>query len=142
MEILLPIFLLLGLVFFAGMWIGVCILLARLGGWRRLAQRYPAQQQANGKRFRMQSAKVGPVSYNGCLNFCAAQQGLQISVIFIFKPGHPPVFIPWDEIRVKSVHRFLWIRWVLLEVGVPRIVTMQVRTYVVQQYLPIDQAGV
>jgi hypothetical protein len=27
--------------------------------------------------------------------------GLHLAVLFIFRPGHPPLFIPWSEVSVR-----------------------------------------
>jgi hypothetical protein len=37
-----------------------------------------------------------------CLNFGSDETGLYLSVFPIFRPGHPPLLIPWSEITVVS----------------------------------------
>jgi hypothetical protein len=61
---LIPVFVLL---FFGGMWTLIPWLLSRVGGWSRLAERFPAPAQPDGKRFRSQSGRLGLVNYNHCL---------------------------------------------------------------------------
>lgn len=37
--------------------------------------------------------------YGGCLNLAVTARGLQLSLLFIFRVGHPPLLIPWEEIK-------------------------------------------
>jgi hypothetical protein len=86
---------------FVGFWMGVCWLLALVAGWRGLASRYrvdtepkPATQTTSGM--------VGLVSYNGVLQVGASNAGLDLRVMVLFRAGHPPLRIPWTDIRVES----------------------------------------
>jgi hypothetical protein len=86
---------------FVGFWMGVCSLLALVAGWRGLASRYrvhtdpkPATQTTSGM--------VGLVSYNGVLQVGASNAGLDLRVMVLFRAGHPPLRIPWTDIRVES----------------------------------------
>ena len=38
------------------------------------------------------------VAYRGALNFGVDVYGLFVSIVPIFRIGHPPLFIPWSEI--------------------------------------------
>jgi hypothetical protein len=53
---LIPVFV---LIFFGGMWTLIPWLLSRIGGWSRLAERFPAPEEPEGRRFRSQSARIG-----------------------------------------------------------------------------------
>ena len=55
--------------------------------------------------------------YGSCLNVGADPAGVKISVLFPFRPGHPPLLIPWSEISVASRRKFLFIRRVKLLLG-------------------------
>lgn len=35
------------------------------------------------------------------------KEGLGISVLFLFRPFHPPLFIPWDQINIGERSRLL-----------------------------------
>jgi hypothetical protein len=88
---------------FAGLWIGVCSLLGRAGGWIRLAEAYGALGlDFHGQRLRFCSGAFNRVSYNGVLSFEAGPQGLAVSVFLPFRAGHPPFSVPWSDIRFES----------------------------------------
>jgi len=54
------------------------------------------------------------VNYNGLLALGADSQGMHVSVFFLFRVGHPPLFIPWSDISATSM-RSWWFRMVRLE---------------------------
>jgi hypothetical protein len=111
--------------YFIGLWCAICLLLSVIGGWRRLAQRFPARSQPSGTRYGMQRARVGPVRYGGCLTIYSSQEGLFISIWLPFRLGHPPLFISRAEIHNPKARRFLWMELVDFDIGSPRIATMQ-----------------
>lgn len=110
---------------FVGVWSTVCLMLSRMGGWRRLAESFPVRNEPLGRCFFMQSGKVGPVSYGGCLTIHSSPKGLRLSVWLPFRLGHPPLFIPWDAIRNPKIRRFLWAENVVFDVGARDVVTLQ-----------------
>ena len=92
---------------FPVIWIAVCIFLSRLSGWHQLAQKYPRIDFVSGEKWRFRSAKLRhSVGYNGCVNFVANREGLGISIFFIFRVGHPPLFIRWTDITVSREKQF------------------------------------
>lgn len=102
--------------FFVGMWCAVCLVLSTMGGWRRLAESFPAKGRPSGKRFFMQAGKVGQVNYGSCLTIHSSADGLHLSVWLPFRLGHPPLFIPWSAIRNPTTQRFLWMESVEFDV--------------------------
>ena len=81
-------------------WVGVTAVIARLAGWARLADRFRADRiPHDGKRFSGQFMTVGWWDYNGCVIFLVAETGLFVSVWPILF-GHPPLLIPWNQIRI------------------------------------------
>ena len=89
-----------------GIWLGVNFLLAFLSGWFSLAREYRASESFEGKKWYLQSGDLGwfwPFgSMRGVLNIGANRAGLYLSVLFPFRPGKPPLFIPWTDISVKT----------------------------------------
>ncbi len=85
------------------LWLGICALLARAGGWSTLAGPYRAKYPVVGERFRFVSASMGserlPVHYRGCLFIVVNRHGLHISVLFPFRFRSPPLFIPWSAVE-------------------------------------------
>jgi len=111
---------------FPFLWIGVCYLLSRLAGWSRLAGRFAARTPPDGIRFWIESGKVGWVSYNNCLTIHAGPDGLHLATWLPFRFGHPPLLIPWRELRNVG-SRKIWLlgEWLKLEVGSPSIATLE-----------------
>jgi hypothetical protein len=93
--------------FLAGLWLGVLHLLSALGGWRALASRYAAGAMPAGERFAFRSAHLGGVSYGACLRITAGPGGLGLAVLPPFRPGHPPLVVPWPDVRAESERVFL-----------------------------------
>jgi hypothetical protein len=95
---------------FVVMWCAVCVLIGQMGGWQALAERYGAAGRETGEtRWAMQSGQMRMgTRYNGVLNIGADVRGLSLAVIFLFRPGHPPLFIPWEAIEIREKPGFFW----------------------------------
>ena len=89
-------------VIFGGMWVAVCFMLARLGGWAELANHYGKGTVYGGSEFRFCSGSFRWVAYNNCLNFAVGSGGLGISVMFLFQLGHPTLSTPWSDISMSN----------------------------------------
>lgn len=89
-------------VFFVSFWVAISFLISALGGWMRLASYYPYTGQVIDRKLNLQSGGLRRFSgYNNCLTIGASKEGLYIAVLFLFRPGHHPIFIPWSEIKVQ-----------------------------------------
>ena len=88
-------------VFFGFVWLFVLNLLSSIGGWRSLAQSYATGVSAQGQTFSFRSARLGSVNYGSCLRFVSGPAGLAIAVLFAFRPGHRPLFVPWSDVSVR-----------------------------------------
>ncbi len=89
-------------IFFGMIWSFVIFIIANVGGWRRLAQRYRAKRPFNGKKLRFQSARFNWASYSGVLEVGADHEGLHLQPFFPYRPFHPALFIPWYDIQVEE----------------------------------------
>jgi hypothetical protein len=90
-------------VVFPIIWIAICIILSRMSGWHNLAEKYPRIDFVSGENWRFRSAKLRySVGYNSCVNFVANREGLGISIFFVFRVGHPPLFIRWTDIEISK----------------------------------------
>jgi hypothetical protein len=107
------------LLLFPLFWCGICWLLAQVGGWARLAQRFATHQTPRGTPFHWQSGSLGWVSYRGVLQLDAAHDGLFLAMPWLFRVGHAPLFLPWAELHHARELRVLWLRFVRVEVGQP-----------------------
>ena len=86
-------------------WFAIIGLLSWLGGWSRLARVYRDEmsESTDGHTWRMQSVSLrGWCGYNNCITIEATAKGLKISPWFIMRPGHPPLFLPFDEMTSQS----------------------------------------
>ena len=80
-------------------WTGLMILIARVTGWALLAKAYPLPRPFRGDRWRFQSASMRyKTNYGLCLTVGANPEGFYLAILFPFRPGHPPLFIPWTDI--------------------------------------------
>jgi hypothetical protein len=108
-------------VFFAGFWCIVCVIISFLSGWYALSTRFRAQTEPYGE-----TKTAGPifygvqmrfkVSYGNAVRIITAQDALYLSILFLFRIGHPPLRIPWDEIQFARA-KFWWLRYVVLTLG-------------------------
>jgi hypothetical protein len=101
--------------FFVGMWMGVSLLLAQVGGWSALATQYQTTDKFDGVSLGGRSGRFGTMmNYNGVLNLGVDQEFFHLSVIFLFRLGHSPLAIPWKDITLSERSGFLT-KWVVLE---------------------------
>ena len=89
-------------VFFPLIWFGVLYLLGHLGGWSGIAAEYRAREPFDGKRWSFQSGQFGWSNYGSCVTVGANPRGVYFSVLFPFRPGHPPLFVPWEDVSMAE----------------------------------------
>lgn len=89
--------------FFILLWICVCQLISIAGGWRILGRDYRAAAPFHGKKLWFKSAGMRYwTNYNNCITVGANKYGLYLSVLPIFRVGHPPLFFPWTDISTEE----------------------------------------
>ena len=97
--------------FFVGfvcIWIIISALISYLGGWWSLSQYYHSRPSNIRKKWLFQTAAMRFMTgYGNCLNVCVTDRGLLLSVFFIFRFGHPPLLIPWEDIRVEKFNSWM-----------------------------------
>jgi hypothetical protein len=93
---------------YAVFWYLLISLLGVASGWAKLGRRYPAMGRFEGTRYRFRAASLRyGMHYNGCVTVGANADGIYLSVIFLFRAGHPPVFVPWADVSVTPVEGWL-----------------------------------
>ncbi len=108
-------------IFFVALWCAICYLISFLTGWFALA-----------RRFRMQSEPYGDLKtagpffytvymrfwsrYSSVIRLTAASDALYGSVLFLFRIAHPPLRIPWDQIRFSRT-KFFFRTYCVLTLG-------------------------
>lgn len=77
-------------------WSFVCCAIAFVSGWNKLAKRFRADAAPTGQTLYMQSARLNGSRYNNCLILIVAAEGLYLKAFPLFRPGHPPLLLPWS----------------------------------------------
>jgi hypothetical protein len=71
-------------------------------GWHRIAKRFPHKAQTDYQKFFFVRMSLGsglfPVAYGGAVFVRLSPNGLGLSVIFLLRFLHPPMFIPWSAV--------------------------------------------
>jgi hypothetical protein len=102
MEILL--YLALGLVVFYLIWILVCFVISRAGGWSKLAEEYKFPQDPYApweplETLAWRSVLLGRSgNYKNCVTINVTEEGLLLQPSFLFKKFHPPLYLPWESL--------------------------------------------
>ena len=82
-------------------------IMAGAGGWRALAEMYPAGAGlANGaeeERFRFSSLRttggpLGTATYESCVTIGVGDRGISLALWAPFRLWHPAVFLPWNAV--------------------------------------------
>jgi len=80
----------------------ISALLSTISGWHRIAARFPYKKITDPRKYYFARMSLGsgkfPVAYGGCVIVRLSPHGLGLSVIFLFRYLHRPIFIPWSEV--------------------------------------------
>ncbi|HKR66909.1 MAG TPA: hypothetical protein VJZ00_24495 [Thermoanaerobaculia bacterium] len=97
------------IVLFIGSWIGIAYVISFMGGWGALAAQYPAPDDlVTDRNWNFRSARLrANTRYNGAISIGTNPRGIRFSMIFLFRPGHKPIFVPWGDVTVTSEKRWL-----------------------------------
>ena len=117
-------------IFFLTLWCGISFIISIAGGWFTLSSRFKREQEPYGE-----VRNAGPffytvlmrlrIRYANVLRFTAAEDALYVSINFLFRIGHPPLRIPWEEIKMRRT-KFLWLRFVQLTLGSTEQIPMRI----------------
>ena len=82
------------------LWISA--ILSLWSGWRRIARKYPYREVAGSRRYTFVRMSLGsglyPAGYGGVVFVRLSPHGIGLSVLFLLRFYHPPIFIPWTEV--------------------------------------------
>jgi hypothetical protein len=99
----------------------LCILIAWWSGWRTLAARFRHEFNESVRISGWYSARMRwGCHYNNALKVGVNSEGLSLATMVIL-PQHPPLLIPWSEIRVMRRTKVFWWTLIYLELGQERI---------------------
>jgi len=80
--------------------------MAGAGGWRALAERYPASgaPPSEEERYRFSAIRtsgglLGTATYNSCVMVGVSPRGMSLALWAPFRLFHPPLFIPWQAVE-------------------------------------------
>jgi hypothetical protein len=83
-------------------WLLVAAITSFIGGWFSLAKVYRTRVPFNGTKWRGQSGQMRWLAnYNRVLTLGTSPEGLYLASMFLFRFMHPPLLIPWSEIKVR-----------------------------------------
>ncbi|HYH65711.1 MAG TPA: hypothetical protein VD866_13525 [Urbifossiella sp.] len=99
---------------FAVWWCVLIWSISWLTGWRTLARHYHFTGPFHGRKHRFQHLRLGWSSYSGCVTVGSNADGLSLAVMFLFRPGHQPLFIPWSVVRSAEFVRKWYGSWLEL----------------------------
>ncbi len=90
-------------IFFLGLWLLLNFIVSRLTGWAQMAVHYRNAGDLPEKVWRFQTITTRwGMGYKGCTNVGADSRGVYISFGFLFRFGHPPIFVPWGDITITE----------------------------------------
>jgi hypothetical protein len=95
----------------------LCLIISWWSGWRPLVARFRHDFDFRNQIGRWQSARMRwGCHYNNALKIAADETGMYLSTTAIV-PQHPPLLIPWNEIKVIKRSTFWMWTFVSLELG-------------------------
>jgi hypothetical protein len=114
-------------------------------GWHALSRRFRAESGPYGV-----TRSAGPFPYtvytrylshySFCIRMTAAEDGLYLSVVFPLRIGHPPLRIPWNEVKISRVKRF-WTPLILLTLGTQERIPMRISERMAGKLGLLDHIG-
>ncbi len=106
----------------------LCLLISWWSGWRALVRRFRHDQEFYGTIFRMQSARFRAFAhYNNAIDFSADSSGIYMRTIWIV-PQHPPLHIPWSEIKIVKREKFWIWEYTHYRLGTQEHIPMAIRS--------------
>lgn len=126
---------------FGVIWSSVVYLLAWVSGWQRLARHYRSARPPSGQPWGGFWAMIGPVSYRGTLTLQAAPEGLYLTMMVLFRLGHPTLLIPWHHIKRRANAPGSLFTWLTLELGEPQLATLRLPTGLVDEQVLARYTG-
>ena len=93
---------------FAAFWSLLLYLLAHVSGWRRPATRYRAPMDASALVLRHHVVAMGGAMQRGAGSTVVlgiSASGLYLTSRLAFRPWHPPIRIPWQEVTLPRLNK-------------------------------------
>jgi hypothetical protein len=101
-----------------GLWCLVVAIVSFVGGWFRLSRKFRLVGSFDGVSEGLQSGQMRWLThYGSCLRLGTNRDGLYLAVLFLFRFMHPPLLVPWSEIKVRRKKRWLFGEYVTFTMG-------------------------
>jgi hypothetical protein len=114
-------------IYFLSLWFMVGAVLSFIGGWFSLAKVYRTRVAFNGAKWRMRSGQMRwLVNYNNVLTIGVSQEGLYLASMFLFRFLHPPLLVPWSEIKVRRNKGWMF-EYVIFTMGRELAIPLRIR---------------
>lgn len=94
--------------FFIFFWLFITTMLGVLSGWYTLMKKFPDKPEKPLLQLNYQSGMLGITSMSGVLKIAVCPSGLRLGIVRIFGVFSRDFFVPWQEIQVIRINRFLW----------------------------------
>jgi hypothetical protein len=83
-------------------WVEICSHLSERSGWTELARRYRIVGKFSGNKWHFLDGKMrSEMNFYNSLTVGVNRQGLYLAPFIGFRPGSPPLFIPWHDIQMR-----------------------------------------
>jgi len=103
------------ILFWFFMWASISAVLSHLGGWAALAKSYLDIYPPKIYRWTWVNGRFRVfVNYSNCLKIDADEKGMHLAIVYMFKFMHPPLLIPWTDIREIKYGSY-WFFWTELQ---------------------------
>lgn len=128
-------------------WLALVYLISLLTGWRKLARLHPADRRPSGHDVRGCGMQCGwGMHYSGCLNVTFSPCGIYLAPMWLFRLGHQPLLIPWDQVGGLTTRRFWRFERLLLPIqATNRHLVLQIpaaaRPWIEQYQRPANPPG-
>jgi len=114
-------------VYFVALWLLVGAIVSFVGGWFSLSKLYRTHGPFDGAKWRGQSGRMRWLTnYNHVLTLGASREGLYLASMFLFRFMHPPLLIPWREIKVRMSKDWFF-EYVTLSMGNELAIPLRIR---------------
>ena len=114
-------------VFFVCLWLFICAVIGSVGGWSSLSKIFLAQFPFTGTKWQLQRGQMRlGVGYNGCLTVGANSEGLYLAVFPLFRFMHPPLLVPWNQIKVRRGKSWPWGEYVTFMLGYETAIPLKI----------------
>ena len=114
-------------IYFLCLWLLVGATISFIGGWFSLAKVYRTRVPFNGAKWSGQSGQMRWLTnYNRVLTLGTSQEGLYLASMFLFRFMHPPLLIPWSEIKVRR-HKGWVFEYVTFTMGHELAIPLRIR---------------